>query len=212
MTTRLVLFVGSLLLAGMASAHQVWMERGPGESAKVYYGEPAVGEIEKAGGGLDKIDPLVFHSDKAKPLAESRRDDHIQIDGVSAGDLRLVDERFPVWKEDGGGRAIYYAREGRSETRHALNVELVPVAAQGDAFLLLRDGKPVAAQEVSLVAPGGWSKKFKTDAKGQVVLQTPLPGRYIAEAVLEDNVKGRHEGQEISKTYHVSTISFTDPG
>ena len=214
MMIRAILIAGALIFSGVASAHQVWIERGPERTAKVYHGEPASGVIEKAGGGLDKIDPVVFHSDKARPLAKRRLDDHIQVDGASTADLRLVVDRYPVWKEDNGDhqRAVYYAREGRSEARHALELEFTPVEAGSDTFVLMRNGKPVAGSEVALLAPGGWSKTLNTDAAGRVTLDTPWPGRYIAEAVLEDDTKANHEGQQISKTYHVSTISFTEPG
>ena len=214
MIIRAAFIAGSLLFATIALGHQVWIERGPGQSAKVFHGEPAAGFIEKAGGGLDKIQPIVFHADKSKPLAQTRHDDHIQVSGVSSGDLRLVVENFPIWKEADGSsqRAVYYAREGRSETKQVLALELVPTAAGSDAFILMRDGKPVAGHDIALLAPGGWSKSLKTDSNGRVNLETPWPGRYIAEALLEDESKTRHNGQEISKTYHVSTIAFTEEG
>jgi uncharacterized GH25 family protein len=214
MTLRIPLMVSSLLLSASVSAHQVWIERAQDGAAKVYYGEPAAGELEKAGGGLDKIDPIVFHSDKGRALAEARHADHIVVSGAGSEDLRLVVEAFPLWTEADGShqRAVYYAREGRAGTGRSLDLELVPESAGSDRFVLFLRGAPAADREVALLAPGGWSKTLKTDAQGRVELPTPWAGRYIAEAVIEEEAKSQVEGKTVSKTYHVSTISFTDGG
>ncbi|WP_164107958.1 DUF4198 domain-containing protein, partial [Serratia marcescens] len=69
-----------------------------------------------------------------------------------------------------------------TETGHALDLELVPVAANGDTFTLLFRGKPLAHAKLSIITPDRWQKQFATDGAGQVTVPRLGAGRYLVSA------------------------------
>ncbi len=61
--------------------------------------------------------------------------------------MRFVDSSVPARedKEKGGAtKTIYYAKAGRSETAAKLDLELVPTEANGNTFVLIFLGAPLA--------------------------------------------------------------------
>ena len=126
------------LLASIADAHYVWLERDGDGVARVYFGEWQLDIREKAGGLLDRIKaPRAFVASGSQELPIQRRSDHLEIAAKGAGDVRLVESGIPPRedKEKGGAtRTVYYAKAGRSETAAKLDLELVPTTSNGNTF------------------------------------------------------------------------------
>ncbi|MDO9709100.1 DUF4198 domain-containing protein [Paracraurococcus lichenis] len=201
-----------LAAAAPAAAHQLWLER-EGRTARAYFGEPVENLRETTGGLLDRIPgPRAFAADPATPLPLTRAADHFSIAlPAGAGDVRLVEDAIPPFGRAGAEdrlKTIMLAREGRSETQHRLDLELVPVAAGSDTFTLLLRGRPLPRAEVTLVAPPRWERRLRTDAEGRVRFETPWAGRYLAEAIHTENTPGGSGDGAYARLRFVSTLSF----
>lgn len=201
----------ALLAALPAAAHQVWLER-DGQTVRAYFGEPVENVRERAGGYLDRIAaPRAFATDPAQALPVTRQADSLDFTLPAGADARLTDDSIAPFGRPEAGRTkvIFLAREGRSETRGVMALELVPTAAGGNTFTLLLDGQPVPRSEVTIVAPPRWERRLRTDAEGRVTIETPWAGRYIAEAIhTEERAGGEGEGA-YARIRYVSTLSFT---
>lgn len=205
---KLLIAVLALGAAGNAAAHEVWIERGADGAARIWLGEP---ERPIPAGG----DPA-FPSLKAPKLvpasaaAQTRGPGYIEV-ALPPGDVRAWDDDvFKPWDEDGRkAGVIYYARSGRSEAKAAMPFELAPVAADGDRFVLVRDGKPVAKAEVTLVSPGRWTLALETDESGEVALPAlPEKGRYILKASVKEEGAFALPAGEVAVLHRVTTTSF----
>jgi len=201
-----------LTMGGSAQAHYVWLEREGDAAARAYFGEFGEDLREKSGGVLDRIAaPRAFMADPAAGLRIERRADHLEIAAAPAGDLRLVEAAMaPREDRRAGGKTktVFYAREGRSETRAHLDLELVPVAPHGNVFTLLLRGAPVAKVEVKVFGPPRWEKGFRTDDQGRVTITTPWRGRYVVEAVHLEERPGGAGADAHDRLRHVATLSF----
>lgn len=207
---KLIVAALALSVAGAAQAHEVWIERGANGKAQIWLGEP---ERPLHQGG----DPA-FASLKAPRLvpassaAQTRGPGYIEVD-VPAGDVRAWDDNvFKPWTEDGkAAGVVYYARAGRAETRSAMPFEIVPATANGTKFTVLRDGKPVADKEVTIVSPQRWMLVQKTDANGQFDAPVRESGRYILKAEAKDEGDFTTGAGKVALLTHVTTTSFVHP-
>ncbi|MDP3746565.1 MAG: hypothetical protein Q8Q88_05875 [Phenylobacterium sp.] len=205
---------GSLLLASTAMAHEVWIERDAGGPARIFLGEPDYPRPVGADPEFPKLKaPLVFTDDPSKPAALTRKADHIEAAVQGSGDVRLVDANVfePDPTPDGGftGR-IYYAKAGRSETRSALDFEVVPRSPGSDQFQILFKGQPVR-EGVRITNPEGWVKNIKSDAEGRFSVPTPWKGRYLVTVDRKDDAGATLFGKPVKSVTHITTVSFTVP-
>jgi uncharacterized GH25 family protein len=216
MTTTAKAYLAAMLLVapawtGAAQAHQIWLER-DGSTVRAYFGEPVENLRERSGALLDRIQgPRIFTDEPSRALPIQRQADHLQA-AVPAGqsDVRLVEDSLSPYGRapDQRTKPVMLAREGRSETRGLLELELVPTMPGGNTFTLLLRGQPLPRTEVTLVAPPRWERRLRTDADGKVTFATPWAGRYVAEAVhTEDRAGGSGEAAH-AKQRLVSTLSF----
>lgn len=206
------LSISLLALAGLmpvAQAHEIWVERDGAGPARIYLGEP--GEMLPEGGDPEfeklKAPRLV----PASQAAQVRKVGYIEV-AAPAGDVRVIDDSvFAPWGEEGKKEGvIYYARAGRSETKAALPLEIVPTAPGADSFTLVRDGKPVAGAKLTAITPDKWSKAFMTDAQGRVTLPLKEKGRYILSATQEEKGDLTLAGQKVATIYHMASLSFAN--
>jgi uncharacterized GH25 family protein len=204
---KLFLAAAALLIAGPAAAHEVWVEHDGKGPARIYLGEP--NEAVPANG-----DPEWHHLQKPQLVgatgALTRRANHIEAAVSGTGDVRVRDDAvFAPW-QSGEARqgAIFYARAGRSETSHKLDLELVPVAANSDQFTLMFRGKPLADAKLSIVTPDRWQKGFVTDAQGRVTVPQLGKGRYLVSASHTEAVPAKLGGQDVASVMHISTLTF----
>lgn len=216
MTARSKAFLVATLLAaplwtGAAQAHQIWLER-DGSTVRAYFGEPINNLRERSGGLLDRItNARIFADEPSQALPVQRQADHLQaVLSPGQGDVRMVDESFAPYGDSPAQRTkpVMLAREGRTELRNLLDLELVPTEAGGNTFTVLLRGEPLPRTEVTLVAPPRWERRLQTDAEGQVTFATPWAGRYVAEVIhIEDHAGGTGE-EAYAKRRLVSTLSF----
>jgi len=208
------LALASLLasLPGLASAHQLWLER-EGSTARAYFGEPVEDLRERSGGLLDRIaTPRIFVGEGGQPLALRRTENAIEATlPAGAGDVRLVEEGLAPFGRSGAEKtkAVLLAREGRNETRAAMELELVPLTPGGKQFTLFLRGQPLPRAEVTVVAPPRWERRLRTDGEGRVTFDTPWAGRYVAEVAHVENTPGGEGDGTYARRRLVSTLSFT---
>ncbi|MCC2977415.1 DUF4198 domain-containing protein [Sphingomonas sp. PL-96] len=198
------------LLAGLpatAQAHEVWIERDGTGPARIYLGEPAEAMPE---GGDPEFAKLKAPKLLAAPKAALVRKAGYLEAAVPAGDVRAWDDSvFAPWGEPGKQESVvYYARAGRTETRAALPFEFVPVTPGGDRFRLVRDGKPVAAIEVTAIAPDKATTKLATDARGEVTVPAAAKGRYLLTAALKDEGANTTPAGPVAVLHRITTISY----
>lgn len=208
---RKSLLAGLLLaFAPSVQAHEVWIERDASGPARIYLGEPAEPVPE---GGDPEFAKLKAPRLIGTSAALSRQTTHLAVEVPAGTELRLTDDSiFAPWKTDEGKLegAVFYAREGRRESRAMLDLEIVPVAGAADRFTVIHGGKPLPDAAVNVVNPDRWSKSFKADDAGVVAIPTDAKGRYIL--VVNHGVEGAREiqGQSVAKTYHISTLTFVN--
>lgn len=202
----------ALLLAQPAIAHQVWLER-DGQTVHAYFGEPVDNVRERTGGYLDRIaTPRAFTTDPSATLPVTRQADSLDFTlPAAATDARLVEDGLAPFgtPESGRTKAIFLAREGRTETRGAMALELVPVAPGSNEFTLMLRGQPLPRTEVTIVAPPRWERRLRSGSDGRVTVETPWAGRYVIEAIhTEDMAGGEGEGA-YRRLRLISTLSFS---
>ncbi len=214
MFRKIVLAAALTVMALPAQAHFVWLERDGTGPAAAFFGEwdEDVREKSGPGGHLDVIaGPVAFQEDRAKPLVITRGADRLEIAASGPGDVRLVEATIkPREDKRNGGRTkgMFHAKAGRADTKAVLDLELVPLAANGDRFVLLLRGQPLPKAEIKLAAPPKWARELHTDDKGEVVFDLPWAGRYVAEVVHVETVKGGEGDQAYDRIRHVASLSF----
>lgn len=191
--------------AGAAQAHFVWLERSAEGPAKAYFGEWADDLREKRDGLLGKImiAPVVTGADGKALKASAQGADFIEFAATGKGDVRL---RQPYQFKD--TLVQYGAKAGREDTAAKLDLELVPAAAGGNAFVLQFKGKPLAKTEVTVFGPPKWEKRFHSDENGRIEITTPWPGQYVLEAAHVEDKAGEADGKSYAKIRYVSTLTF----
>lgn len=203
----LLLAAAAMLIAAPVAAHEIWVEHDGKGPARIYLGEP--NEAVPANG-----DPEFPKLQKPQLVGTTatliRRANHIEAAVPGTGDVRVRDDAvFEPWQSGEAKQgAIFYARAGRSETRHKLDLELVPVAANGDKFTLMFRGKPLADAKVTVITPDRWQKAFTTDAAGRIDAPQLGKGRYLLSASHTEAAPAKLGGQDVASVMHISTLTF----
>lgn len=198
-------------LASPATAHEVWVERDANGPARIYLGEPADPVPEAGDPEFSKLTaPRLVGADAALV----RRANHIEAAVTGTGDVRLTDDNvFAPWEAEGGKweGVIYYARAGRTETRSALDLEIVPTAAGANSFVVNWLGKPLPGAKVTVINADRWQKSFAANDQGRIDVPVTGAGRYLLST--SHDVEGARTlgGKEVAKTYHISTLTFIAP-
>ena len=202
-------------LASPATAHEVWIERDGNAPARIYLGEPAEAVPESGDPEFPKLKtPALFTESRDRPAPLVRRANHIEATVSAPGDVRLVDENvFEPWAgEDGKLQGvIYHARAGRTETRHALELEIVPLTANGDRFAVLWQGKPLPGAKLTVIDPDRWAKSYAADDKGIIAAPERGKGRYLLSTSNEVAAERVIAGKTVASTVHVSTLTYVTP-
>lgn len=205
------LLIAALLVAtaSAAQAHEVWVERDGDGPARIYLGEPA--EALPEGGDPEfarlKTPRVVGHDG-----AQVRKAGFIEVQ-PPPGDVRVIDDKvFEPWGEAGRKEGvIYYARAGRSDTAAKMPVEIAPVTAGGDRFVVLRDGKPVAGAKVTVITPDKWSRAFVAGPEGIVAVPARERGRYLLSTTVTDTGALEVPGGKVATLYRIATTSYVAP-
>lgn len=201
-------FALALGFALPAQAHQVWAEWTGGPEAKAYFGEWE-DDLKEGRDFLAKYatDPQAV-TPNAPPRLAVLQDGFLTFPVAAGNDARLT---ASYYNERNSSLSMYHARAGRTDTRGALALELVPVTANGNSFTLLLNGQPAPKAKVVVIGPPRWTKHLTTDANGQISIETPWAGQYVLESIVEDNAGGTHNGRPYAKARHVTTLSFIRP-
>ena len=200
------------ILASPAMAHEVWVERDAAGPARIYLGEPADPVPAAGDPEFSKLTaPRLIGAEAAKPVALVRRANHIEAAVTGTGDVRLTDDNvFTPWEAEGGKweGVVYYARAGRTETRSALDLEIVPTAAGANSFVVNWLGKPLPGAKVTVINADRWQKSVAANDQGRIDVPVTGTGRYLLSA--SHDVEGARTlgGKEVAKTYHISTLTF----
>jgi uncharacterized GH25 family protein len=207
MTTAILIFA----LIDSAHAHFVWLERDGDGTARAYFGEWIDDIREKTGGLLDRFKaPRLFVGASNEALQVKRNENNLEFAAKGSGDVRFVDSSVPPRedKEKGGStKTIYYAKHGRSETVAKLDLELIPTTANGNVFVLMFQGAPLAKAEVTIIGPPKWEKPLVTDEQGRVTLPLPWAGSYVLEITYFDEKPGSGK-EKFTRTRHISSLYF----
>ena len=205
----LLISVFFFFCATSATAHNVWLERDGDGPARVYFGHIG-GMLEQHGGRLDIIKAEEVLFPQGVVISHARLTDHISIKLRGEGDVALVEAMTPRKSRTAEEivRTIFLARAGRSETKPLLALDLVPEISEGNVFTLLCDGKPLAATKVKVYDPDYKEQTYMTDDSGQVTLETPRPGRYIALAAQILDQGGEVNGAGYQQTRYSMALSF----
>lgn len=204
--------VAAALVSAPAAGHEVWIERDGAGPARIYLGEPA--DPIPADGDPEFPNLKAPRLIGTEPAPLVRRANHIEAAVAGAGDVRLTDDNvFAPWDGENGGRegVIYYARAGRAETKTLLDLEIRPVSANADHFLVNWLGKPLPGAKVTVVNADRWQKSFTADEAGRVAVPVTAPGRYLLSVSHEVEGARALGGTTVAKTIHVSTLTFVAP-
>jgi hypothetical protein len=204
---KLVIATALLATSTLAAAHEVWIERDGDAPARIYLGEPA--EPIPPGGDPEFTKLRAPHLVPASRVSLVRKTDHLEA-AVPTGDVRAWDGNvFAPWGPAARREAVvYYARAGRAERGAILPFEIVPASGAANTFVLLRDGRPQAATEVTLVTPARAKQTLRTDGQGRVGVPVAGKGRYLLSAAARDEGERSHAGQTIHVLHHVTTTTF----
>lgn len=210
-----------LAATGVSHAHYIWLEADADGATRAYFGEWENDKREKTGATLDKIkSPLAYSGSSKDALNIERRDDHLAIltrdapnraANARIADVVLIDTSLAPREDKASGKkvkTVYHAKAGRNETQARLALELVPVAANTNQFVLSWNGAPLAKTEVKVFGPPKWEKSLRTDDKGLVNISTPWAGRYVIEVTQIEDKAGESAGEKYDRQRHVSTLSF----
>lgn len=199
-----------MALSGSAQAHEIWIEREAGGSARIYLGEPAQPVPANGDPEFSKLQsPRVLFASNPPLL---RRNGYIEV-ALPPGDVRVQDDNvFAPWGKEGERQSVvYYARSGRQEPATALPLEFAPDAPGSNRLLLIRGGKPLAGVEISLIDPTRAEIKLTTDSDGAVTVPENARGRYLLSVSIKDQGRFQTAHGPVSVLYHISTLSFFVP-
>ncbi|WP_242402148.1 hypothetical protein [Methylophilus sp. OH31] len=201
-STCLQVMVLACLSASLGvKADYVWLEPGrDGANAFLGLHDAAI-----------KADIAVLNSSRAfvvddKELALQKENNHFVI-APAEGDIRLTAQAVT----QGEVLNFYQAKLGRSETKAVNDLELVPIASNGNTFKLVWKGSAVAASQVNVSTSEGWIRSLKPAEDGTVTLKTSFPGLYVLEVTARINGSTTYQGKKYEDVRHTATLSFEVP-
>lgn len=208
--------LGLLFAAGMAQAHYLWIE--PAEAgARLFYGEAEALLKEKSPGRLDNIKApqavtMQTGNNQAHAVALGRMSGHIAIASPANATSILVSEESLEVRDLtrnglGWAKTNYYARHGQA----ANGITPLALDVQGlgpNALTVLYRGQPLAHAKLEVIAPNTWVQEHKTNAQGQVTINTPWRGLYVMHVLHVDKTPGEFAGKAYDSLRQHFTYSF----
>ena len=197
-----------------AHAHTVWIERDKTGTAYAHYGEWQEGLQEDLASKMPTLkEAKAFFGEPTNAgLSEELKSTALDIDAKGKGDLRLIQDKIPVVVDSHSDRRIkqfFLAKNGRTETKGVLELEIVPVAPDSNTFVVFLHGKPVPKASVTVYGPPKWGKEFVADDQGKVTIETPWAGDYLVETSRFEEDMGGSGDEVYNHARYVSTVFFT---
>jgi hypothetical protein len=198
----------TLSFATQIFAHQLWLERS-GETLKAYFGHFPNFKEKESGKRLKAIKGLKLNP-QSTYVSTKRKSDHIEITVNTQKDIALIEKMSPRKGKfvDFTVQTIFLAREGRKENKDLLYLDIVPESPNSNTFFLKLNKEVLPKMSLSVVAPNGWSKKFKSDKFGKVTIETPWKGDYVASLKYTDKTPGKADGKDFEQTNYVMSLHF----
>lgn len=200
--STLILALSAAMTIQTTQAHMFWLEKTSDQQTRAYFGEYSENLTETQAGPLK-----AFASAKVvqngKELQATVQPNYFAYSTSATGDVRADNNLV-----HGDLLAQFRAKAGRSSTAHVSELEIVPVAANSNQFVLIFQDQPLAKQEVEVIAGNRWSKKYETDEQGRFHIETPWKGRYVIEVSKNIDEPGEYNQQQYQKRVMVATLSF----
>jgi hypothetical protein len=199
------------LLNGEGLAHALWIVPTEG-GYKIQYGEPGEGLLENKD-KLEELGPFQIKDSAGKAVNGVMHDDHV-LAAVGSGGISVSALDAPLYGQgDETGRPYWHARfvvdpTQRLKPTPGAALEILPAGKDGLSFIVIKGGKPLPEEGVTMFAPGGWSKSFKTSKEGTLTIEAPWSGIYVLEVGMEEKTPGKHKGQTYGNVYNAYTLSF----
>lgn len=229
-------FIISFAVSSPSHAHELWVERGSGDTVKIILGE--LPEPEPGGGSilLDELKGIKFIGADAGPLVrrpggvgprtpvaigphtkhgieggrpQLQPKEHLEASIKGRKDVR-VEAYYKPWVLPTGVSegAIFRARYGRTESAAKMDFEVVPTTRNGGKFKALLNGEAVTGRIFDLIRPDDSWQELTTDANGVVVPDLSKPGRYILSAYYHKKGDEAVDGQAVSGLWYGATLTF----
>ncbi len=203
-----------LAVAVSANAHTVWIERDKAGKAHACYGEWQEGLREDLVAKMPTLKDAraFFGESRNAALGEELKGSTLDIAAQEKGDLRLIQDKIPVVADSHSDRRtkqFFLAKNGRTETKAVLDLEIVPIAPESNTFVVLLHGKPVPKAAVTVYGPPKWGKEFEADDEGKVTIETPWAGEYLVETARFIEEAGGSGEESYNHARYVSTVFFT---
>jgi len=211
--------VVALLAVSAASAHFVWIvpdEADKGRALVVFSDTLAP---DKNPALLDRIAQTKLFmqgvGDKDAPLEWKKLETsyEIPLPGNTGGNIGGVCKYGVTQRGDSKPFLLVYypklivgAPTGKAWER--LAIEMVPSrTSKGLRVQVLYKGKPAPADlDVAVLGPKGQKTTLKTDAKGEINLETPNAGVYGLRVLHTVNETGEHEGKKYEQVRAYATL------
>ncbi|OCL81771.1 hypothetical protein [Arcobacter porcinus] len=206
-------FVYSIMLSSAvvlgANAHEIWLELDQNKKeAKLFFGHYAENEKEN-GKNFERIqEGVAYPKEFVKSI--TRNDNNITYSLTKNSDIVVVQEGEPRLSRatNTTTKRVVYSKAGISSKKAITKFDIVAVDANKNTFKLVLDGKALAKNEINVISPSSWTKKFMTDDKGEFTINTPWKGGYLIQAKYEDDTKGESNGKAFDKTVHFLTLNL----
>lgn len=227
----LLLAIAILGSSQLASAHAVWLESAPRgipakeHTVRVYFGEYATKEFDKTAdwySDLRDLEVSVLQPDQSHvKLSLVDKGSHLEATFIPQQNGTYFVSTSHATKELGGTMryeftsqvAIQVGKEAALAGSGALPYQLITspqeyaIGDQVEVFLL-KDGTALPEQDVLVMSPSGWSKHYKSDAQGKVVIETLWKGIYVVEFGHTTKVDSTWHGNPYTENWQGITTSF----
>ena len=220
MKRRLALLplVSSLMFAGAANAHQIWLEQ-TSKTANLYFGEFGENLREASLGLLDKfIKPSATLSgakgDQALTLNKEAGSFALSARAGKNESITAEEANYPGFEKKTGETLVrsIWTPAARLVTSDAaqtptLTLDLVPSGQPGE-FKVYYKGQPLPKAKVGIIVQSGWAKEAVSDEQGAVKFELPWQGTYVLEVHHTDKTAGERDGKPYDVASFVTTLSL----
>jgi uncharacterized GH25 family protein len=226
----LTLIIALVFSTFFANAHAVWIEtalkgtKNKAQDVHVYLGEYAANERDSVVNWFSNMKDVKLYvttpggTREAIALKANGR----TLDGSftpTAEGTYTLSISHTVATVYGETKIEYYAtatvivgKETTSPLSGVTGLSIVPATEEPKGVVpvtVYKDKQPVADAKVEVIAPEGWVKEMKSDAKGAASFTPLATGVYMLEASVNDKSTGTHENQPYKSVAHIVTHCIT---
>lgn len=212
-----IMLASTLLLAGQAFAHHVWIEQAE-EGTVLHFGEFADNLREVSPGLLDKFTAArarLVSGKEEQALAVKKASAAFELRGKAGkGEVIVAEADYPLFDKKEGDKTTRGAwmPTARFITDFApqsplLALDIVPTGKSGEFQVFYRN-QPVPKAKVLAIAVSGWSREAQADDAGKVSFSFPWQGTYVLEVKHSDKTPGERGGEKYDSASYVTSLSF----